>query len=59
MSDEMPRSVLSVDSSVHTRISPAVITAIVKDGKLLMAKHSRTSGDMYGLIADLWKLVKP
>lgn len=35
----------------HTRLSPAVITAIVKDGKLLMAKHARTPGNMYGLIA--------
>lgn len=34
----------------HTRLSPAVITAIVKDGKLLMARHGYR-GDMYGLIA--------
>lgn len=34
-----------------TRLSPAVITAIIKDGKLLMALHTRTPGDMYGLIA--------
>lgn len=34
-----------------TRLSPAVITAIIKDGKLLMAKHTRTPGNMYGLIA--------
>ncbi len=32
------------------RLSPAVITAIVKDGKLLMAKHGYRGG-MYGLIA--------
>ena len=32
------------------RLSPAVITAIIKDGKLLMAKH-RYREDMYGLIA--------
>lgn len=32
------------------RLSPAMITAIVKDGKLLMAKHGYR-GDMYGLIA--------
>lgn len=35
----------------HTRLSPAVITAIIKNGKILMAKHMRTSGSMYGLIA--------
>lgn len=28
-----------------------MITAIVKDGKLLMAQHTRTTGNMYGLIA--------
>jgi len=32
------------------RLSPAVITAIIKDGKILMAKHGYR-GDMYGLIA--------
>ncbi len=35
----------------HTRISPAVITAIVKDGKLLMAKHNYGHYRKYGLIA--------
>jgi NAD+ diphosphatase len=35
----------------HTRLSPAVITAIVKDGKILMARHIRTRENMYGLIA--------
>ncbi len=35
----------------HTRLSPAVITAIIKDGKILMAKHSRATGNPYGLIA--------
>jgi NAD+ diphosphatase len=34
-----------------TRISPAVITAIIKDGEILLAKHLRTPGNMYGLIA--------
>ncbi|OPX59185.1 MAG: ADP-ribose pyrophosphatase [Methanobacterium sp. PtaB.Bin024] len=51
MSDEMAKICPECGFISHTRISPAVITAIVKDGKLLMAKHSRTSGDMYGLIA--------
>jgi NAD+ diphosphatase len=35
----------------HTRLSPAVITAIIKDGKILMAKHSSATGNPYGLIA--------
>lgn len=35
----------------HTRISPAVITAIIKDGKILMAKHNYGSYRRYGLIA--------
>lgn len=35
----------------YTRISPAVITAIVKDGELLMAQHARSPRTMYGLIA--------
>ncbi|HML05594.1 MAG TPA: NAD(+) diphosphatase [Methanobacterium sp.] len=34
-----------------TRLSPAVITAIVKDGKLLMAKHSYGGYNRYALIA--------
>lgn len=33
------------------RLSPAIITAIVKDGKLLMAKHSYGLKDRYSLIA--------
>jgi len=33
------------------RLSPAVITAIVKDGKLLMAKHSYGLKDRYSLVA--------
>ncbi|HTX60721.1 MAG TPA: NAD(+) diphosphatase [Methanobacterium sp.] len=34
----------------YTRISPAVITSIIKDGKILMAKHGYREG-RYGLIA--------
>jgi len=33
------------------RLSPAVIVAIVKDGKLLMAKHSYGLNDRYSLVA--------
>jgi NAD+ diphosphatase len=35
----------------HTRLSPAVITAIIKDNKILMAKHSYGLKDRYSLIA--------
>lgn len=35
----------------YTRLSPAVITAIVKGNELLMANHTRAGGNMYGLIA--------
>jgi len=49
--DEMAKICPECGFTSFTRLSPAVITAIVKEGKLLMAKHSRTSGDMYGLIA--------
>ena len=34
-----------------TRIAPAIITAIIKDNQLLMAKHSYHSTDRYALIA--------
>lgn len=34
----------------YMRLSPAIITAIVKDGKILMAKHGYRE-NMYGLIA--------
>ena len=49
--DEMAKICPECGFISFTRLSPAVITAIVKDGKLLMAKHSRIPGDMYGLIA--------
>lgn len=35
----------------HTRLSPAVITAIIKDDKLLMAQHAHGPENRYGLIA--------
>ena len=35
----------------YPRLSPAVITAIVKDDKLLMAKHTYGLTDRYGLVA--------
>jgi NAD+ diphosphatase len=49
--EEMAKICPECGFTSYTRLSPAVITAIVKDGKLLMAKHTRTSGNMYGLIA--------
>lgn len=49
--DEMAKVCPECGFTSHTRLSPAVITAIIKDGKLLMAKHSRGQGNRYGLIA--------
>ncbi|PKL73703.1 MAG: NAD(+) diphosphatase [Methanobacteriales archaeon HGW-Methanobacteriales-2] len=49
--DEMAKLCPECGFTSFTRLSPAVITAIIKDGKLLMALHTRTSGIMYGLIA--------
>ncbi|NYB52373.1 MAG: NAD(+) diphosphatase [Methanobacteriaceae archaeon] len=49
--DELAKICPECGYTSYTRISPAVITAIVKDGKLLMAKHKGRSGNMYGLIA--------
>ncbi len=49
--DEMAKICPECGFISFTRLSPAVITAIIKDGKLLMALHTRTSGNMYGLIA--------
>jgi NAD+ diphosphatase len=49
--DEMAKICPECGFISFTRLSPAVITAITKEGKLLMALHTRTPGDMYGLIA--------
>jgi len=49
--DEMAKVCPECGFTSFTRLSPAVITAIIKDGKLLMALHKRTPGNMYGLIA--------
>ena len=49
--DEMVKLCPECGFSSHTRLSPAVITAIVKDGKLLMAKHNNAPNNRYGLIA--------
>lgn len=51
MSDEMAKVCPECGFTSYTRLSPAVITAITKDGKLLMAQHARSPGRMYGLIA--------
>ncbi|NGZ77231.1 NAD(+) diphosphatase [Saccharibacillus alkalitolerans] len=37
--------------SQYPRLSPAVITAILKDGKILLAHAAHFQNDMYGLIA--------
>lgn len=49
--DEMAKLCPECGFTSFTRLSPAVITAIIRDGKLLMALHTRTPGNMYGLIA--------
>ena len=51
MDNEMAKICPNCGFSSYTRISPAVITAIIKDGKLLMAHHSRSTSKRYGLIA--------
>ena len=51
MENEMAKICPECGFISFTRISPAVITAIIKDEQILMAKHVRTSGNMYGLIA--------
>lgn len=49
--DEMAKICPECNFTSFPRLSPAVITAIVKDGKLLMAKHINSPYRMYGLIA--------
>jgi NAD+ diphosphatase len=51
MDDEMAKFCPECGFTSFTRLSPAVITAIVKDRRLLMAKHTYTRSNMYGLIA--------
>jgi NAD+ diphosphatase len=50
LNDEIAKICPECGFKSYTRLSPAVITAIIKDGKILMAKHGYR-GDMYGLIA--------
>jgi NAD+ diphosphatase len=51
MDSEMAKICPECGFTSHTRIAPAVITAIIKDEKLLMAKHSYGLKNMYGLVA--------
>jgi NAD+ diphosphatase len=51
MDDELAKICTECGFISHTRLSPAVITAIVKDDKILMAKHSYGIKNRYGLIA--------
>ncbi len=51
MDDEMAKICPECGFISHTRLSPAVITAIIKDDKILMAKHSYGLKNRYGLIA--------
>ena len=51
MDDEMAKICPECGYICYTRISPAVIIAIIKNGKMLMAKHSYGLKDRYVLIA--------
>lgn len=51
MDEEMAKICPECGFISFTRISPAVIVAIVKEGKLLMAKHNYGQYRKYGLIA--------
>ncbi len=51
MDTEMAKFCPECGFTSFTRLSPAVITAIIKEGKLLMAKHTYHRSNMYGLIA--------
>jgi NAD+ diphosphatase len=51
LENEMAKICPECGLTSYTRLSPAIITVIVKEGKILMAKHIRTRGNMYGLIA--------
>ena len=51
MDNEMAKICPECGFISHTRIAPAVITAIIKDEKLLMAKHSYGLKNIYGLVA--------
>jgi NAD+ diphosphatase len=51
MDDEMARICPECGFINYTRISPAVITAIIKNGKILMAKHSYGLKNRYALVA--------
>ncbi|UTB32156.1 MAG: NAD(+) diphosphatase [Methanobacterium sp. ERen5] len=51
MEDENAKFCPECGFTSYTRISPAVITAIVKEDKILMAKHSYGLKDRYALVA--------
>lgn len=51
MDEEMAKFCPECGFTSFTRLSPAVITAIIKEGKLLMAKHTYHRPNRYGLIA--------
>jgi len=51
MEDEMAKICPECGFINYTRISPAVITAIIKNGKILMAKHSYGLKNRYALVA--------
>lgn len=49
--DEIARVCTSCGEIVYPRISPAVIVAVVKDGKILLANANRFSAKLYSVIA--------
>jgi NAD+ diphosphatase len=49
--DQMAKICPECGFTSFTRLSPAVITAIIKDGKLLMARNTYSHPNRYGLIA--------
>lgn len=51
MKDEMAKICPKCGFISFTRLSPAVITAIIREGEILLANHVRTPGNMYGLIS--------
>lgn len=48
---EVMRSCVSCGKTVYPRISPAIITAVVRDGKLLLAHNAQRSHTFYSVLA--------
>ncbi|MFW5995006.1 MAG: NAD(+) diphosphatase [Spirochaetia bacterium] len=50
-SREVMRSCVSCGKTVYPRISPAIITAVVRDGKLLLAHNAQRAHPFYSVLA--------